>query len=223
MSTAAGPIDAQLRVGLARAAFAALLTRHLISGTRPPGIARKRWTNAEFAARVPSSRSNDFVVANTISNWRRGKNLPPDIAPVLRALFGENRREEAAEREALREAFLAADAERNVEIIARAPVNPAAGPWVVADNNERFVHDPTATASDASAAANPLHQQLQQAIRGMAADLAEATGDAAARSRFGNSPTWKRLPAVAGDFRALVEREPPEIPPRLGEAYGLML
>jgi hypothetical protein len=65
--------------------FAQVLDRHLTTGTRPESSpdAGKQWTNATFAHAVNSDE-------RTVRNWRRARNVPVDIRPIERALFGEN-------------------------------------------------------------------------------------------------------------------------------------
>jgi hypothetical protein len=211
MTTAANELR---RKAPALARFAALLDSH----RRARGL-----TYAMLARALPSprERSDGRAAANTVSNWCKGTALPTEIEPLLRVLFGADRDKEAQAREALRAAFNAAVAERHGAVISGASPASAAVSWTVAADNDRFVHDPAAEPSDEAAAAFPLQQQLQNAIRRMAAELAEMT--AVRRDRFGNYATWKRLPDVASAFHQLVEREPSEIPWHLGDAYGFML
>src|SRR5712691_4693484 len=213
--------SAELRGRAALARFAELLRGHLACGTRPRTDVGDPWSFAEFAGEVALAGSKSCS-PRAVSSWCKGIFLPREIEPILRATFGlESSNRHPEPRAELRKAFQAAWAERHGAVIAGAPPAPAATPWTVADDNNRFVHDPAAQPSDEAAAALPLQQQLQQAIRRMAAELAELT--AARRDRFGNYSTWKRLPDVASAFHELIARGSSEIPAHLGDAYGLML
>jgi tetratricopeptide (TPR) repeat protein len=66
--------------------FAQLLDWHLTRGTRPTGgpvTPGRQWTNKEFASRL----GND---ERTVRNWRRGRNISPEIVSIERELFGDN-------------------------------------------------------------------------------------------------------------------------------------
>jgi hypothetical protein len=77
-----------------------LLAGHLTQGTRPATAAGEPWTYAEFAAEVQSSRqANDFVSPRSVSNWCKGRSLPAEIIPILRALFGPSDRHADAREE----------------------------------------------------------------------------------------------------------------------------
>ena len=72
-----------------RGRFAALLARHLANGMRPATNAGEPWSYAAFANEVTSERAEDgYVSSRTVSNWCKGKSLPVEIEPILRALFG---------------------------------------------------------------------------------------------------------------------------------------
>jgi Leucine-rich repeat (LRR) protein len=195
----------------ARARFAALLAAHLANGTRPATAAGEPWTDAEFAGEVRSTRDDVPTVSpRSVSNWRKGTALPVEIEPILRALFGPSDRHAAA-REELRLAFLAARAEK----FAHAKPDPAGPTWVA--KGDQLAIDRTTTPSDAAAAANPVRQQLQRAIAGMASDLV------APAKRLENTRTWGRLSATAEKFGAVVACDPATMPERLGDAYALLL
>jgi hypothetical protein len=126
-STASGRNAPQNGNTIARLRFAALLARHLASGTRPATDGGEPWKDADFARDVQSSRvRNEFASPRSVSNWRKGKNLPTEIEPILRALFGPPSSDRhGAAREELRQAFQAARAEKNAELFASAKQDPA--------------------------------------------------------------------------------------------------
>ena len=194
--------------------FAALLVQYLTSGTRPMTAAGEPWTYAAFAAEVPSSRANEYVSPRSVSNWCKGKSLPEEIEPLLRALFGRGDRHAEA-RAALLEAFQAARSEKNDAVIARTKLDPAGARWVA--QGEQLAIDRTARPADSDAAGDPLRQQLQTAVRNMAAELVEPA------RRLSNSRTWGRLCVTAESFRGVVDGDPLRMPERLGEAYALLL
>jgi hypothetical protein len=197
------------------ARFAALLGEHLTNGTRPNTATGEPWTYAAFAAEVQSSReTNDFASPRSASNWCRGKALPAEIEPILRALFGPSNRHADA-REELRGAYLAARVEKNIAVIARTRPDPAGARWVV--RSEQLAMDRTVRATDKRAALDPLRQQLQTAIAKLAAELVDPA------KRLSNSRTWGGLSATAADFHAVVDGDPREMPKRLGTAYPLLL
>lgn len=201
----------------ARTRFTTLLAEHLAGGIRPGTAAGEPWTDAAFAAEVQSSREDsDFVSPRSVSNWRKGKSLPTEIEPILRALFGAVRgagdQLHAAARKELREAYLAA---RNAAVIAEAKPDPAGATWV--PQGDQLVIDRTARPSDELAATDKLRQQLQAAIRDMAAELIGPT------DRLRNSPTWGTLSATVIAFHAAVDGDPLLMSERLGEAYARLL
>jgi hypothetical protein len=198
----------------ARARFAAMLSGHLRAGTRPATAAGEPWTYAEFASEVPSARGNEYVSERSVSNWCKGTALPEEIEPILRALFGPGDRHAAA-RDALRAAFLAARAEKYTAVVTSAEPDAAGATWIAA--GDQFTMDRTTSLSDQTAAADPLRQQLQAAIRDIAAELADAAG------RVSNTATWGKLAATAKAFHTLVDGDPLAVPLRLGEAYAAML
>ena len=198
----------------ARRHFADLFAGHLRSGTRPAKAAGEPWTDTAFAGEVQSSRENGFVSPRTVSNWRKGTALPVEIEPILRALFGPSDRHAAA-RDALRAAFQAARDEKAATLLKRAKRDPAGGRWVVQDDT--FVLDRTTRPTDRRAAADPLRQQLQQAIRKSAATLAERA------QRLANTRSWGGLSGAAADFTAVVDCDPLRVPDQLGEAYAALL
>jgi hypothetical protein len=198
----------------ARARFADLLAKHLADGTRPAAAAGEPWTYAAFAAEVTSPRENDFVSPRSVSNWCKGSALPEEIGPILRALFGPRDRH-AESRERLRKAFQAARAEKHAAVIARAKPDPAGQRWVV--EGEQLVIDRTERLTDRRAAKDPLRQQLQLAVRGFAAALADRA------KRLSNSPLWGDLPATATAFHAVVDADPLRMPEQLGIAYARLL
>ncbi len=183
-----------------------------------PGSSREPWSYAEFAGHVPSSRDHggDYVSPRSVSNWCKGTALPDEIEPILRALFGSTDRHAAA-REELRAAFIAAGDEKIAGIVGRARREPAGGNWVIDAEHDQFVLDRSVRPTDRRAAADPLREQLQRAIRDAAAELRRTTG------RLANSRTWSGLPVAANGFCAIVDRQPEELPEWLGEAYALML
>jgi hypothetical protein len=140
-----------------------------------------------------------------------------EIEPILRALFGPatSQTYRQVDADALRGAYLAARDEKNAAVIARAKPNPAGERWVTRDDQLVIERSPRAT--DKRAALDPLHQQLQAAIAGMAAELVEPA------KRLSNSPTWGALARTAAAFRAVVDGDPQEMPERLGNAYALLL
>jgi hypothetical protein len=143
--------------------------------------------------------------------------LPEEIEPLLRALFGPTTSDRhAAARRTLREAFQIAWAEKQAVAMARAKPDRAGSTWVI-ENDVRFVMDRITRPSDRRAAADPLRQQLQDAIHEIAGSLVLAT------ARLANSAVWGRLPIIANRFHATVDGDPQDMPNRLGEAYALML
>jgi formylglycine-generating enzyme required for sulfatase activity len=199
----------------ARLRFAALLAGHLARGTRPAKAKGEPWTDAAFAAEVESSREeNDFVSPRSVSNWRKGKSLPAEIEPILRALFGPTDRHAEA-RAVLFEAFRAARNEKRAETIGQAERDPAGATWVV--QNDQLAMDRTTGPTDATAAADTLRHQLQAAIRAIAAELADEAG------RLANTRTWGSLSKTAAAFQALLDGDPLRMPGRLGDAYALLL
>jgi Leucine-rich repeat (LRR) protein len=198
----------------ARARFAAMLSGHLRAGTRPATAAGEPWTYAEFASEVPSARGNEYVSERSVSNWCKGTALPEEIEPILRALFGPGDRHAAA-RDALREAFLAARAEKYTAVVTSAEPDAVGPTWIAA--GDQFTMDRTTSPSDQTAAADPLRQQLQAAIRDIAAELADAA------RRVANTATWGKLPATAKTFHTLVDGDPLAMPLRLGDAYAAMV
>jgi hypothetical protein len=67
--------------------FGQLLSLHLTRGTRPggsPDAEGVRWTVKGFAHAVGTTE-------RSVRTWRAGKNLPIDLVPIERALFGDNR------------------------------------------------------------------------------------------------------------------------------------
>jgi hypothetical protein len=201
----------------ARVQFAALIAGHLAKGTRPAIDAGEPWTYSAFAAEVQSGRvATDFVSPRTASNWCKGKSLPIEIDPILRALFGpslSNRHADA--REELLGAFRAARTEKYAAVIARTKLDPAGGRWVA--ESEQLVLDRTTRATDKRASLDPLRRQLQTAIANMSAEL---VGPA---KRLSNSRTWGGLSATAAAFHNVVDGDPREMPARLGNAYALLL
>jgi hypothetical protein len=83
--------------------FAKVLDGHLTEGTRPEGSsdAGRHWTNKKFAHAVHSDDRN-------VRNWRHGRNVPVDIQPIERALFGEDPNAYKEQRIELRKAHQAA-------------------------------------------------------------------------------------------------------------------
>src|SRR5262252_7359198 len=66
--------------------FGELLSLHLDRGTRPEGSPDAEglpWTIKEFAAAVGVSE-------RSVRAWRADENLPQDLRPIERALFGNN-------------------------------------------------------------------------------------------------------------------------------------
>ena len=198
----------------ARERFAAALAGHLAKGTRPRSEAGEPWTYAEFAREVQSSRQNEFVSERSVSNWCKGKSLPQEIEPIVRALFGPSERHGAA-RGRLRRLFREARAEKSAAIVARAKPDPAGARWIV--EGDQFVLDRTSRPTDKRAAADPIRQQLQVAIRGYAEKLAEQA------RRLENAPVWSDISATAQAFHDIVALAPQSVPDRLGEAYALLL
>ncbi|GEM_PF-6596284 len=195
-----------------RARFAAALLEHLNEGTRPATVKGEPWTFAEFAREIPGLRGNDAASERAISNWCKGTFLPTEIEPILRALFGPRENSRHAEaRQALRAEFLAARAEK----IEHAKRDPAGPHWVA--TSREFVIGRTARASDEAAAMDTQRQQLQIAICGMAAELADSA------KRLVNTRTWGRLSRTAASFYAVVAADPLALSQRLGEAYPLLL
>jgi hypothetical protein len=205
-------------VDSARARFATSLAWHLDHGTRPSKAAGKPWTNAEFAAEVPTTRDaragsrNDEPVRSprSVANWRTGAALPEDIDLISRALFGPSGRHAEA-REELWQAFLEARAEK----LRRATPDPAGPRWVAPA--DEFVIDRAVAPSDEAAVAAPMQRQLQAAV----ARHAEALAGAA--KRLSNSPTFGDMVVAASALRTLPACDPRELAARLGEAYALSL
>jgi len=197
-----------------RARFATLLSRHLAAGTRPATAAGEPWTYAAFAAEVQSARTETaYVSERSVSNWCNARNLPSEIDPILRALFGPPTAERHAEACAeLRTAFLAA---RTVPVLTAKP-DPTFESWVP-ENDGRLVRDHSARNTDRRAAADPLRQQLQSAITRAAAALVHPA------ERLKNSATWGQISANATQFQALMATDPAQMPQHLGEAYDQML
>ncbi len=131
----------------ARARFAALLARYLASGTRPGAPHGEPWTFEAFAAKVPSSRDNEFVSPRTVSNWCHGRALPTEIEPILRVLFGPTK-----DRNEAREAFRAVFLEARSEVFAKAKPDPA-GPTVIVQGDVLAI-DRSGRPSDMKAAAD---------------------------------------------------------------------
>jgi hypothetical protein len=107
----------------ARASFAKLLSEHLTKGSHPATMAGEPWSYAAFAAEVKSSRESgesDFVSPRSPSNWCRGRSLPAEIEPILRALFGPatSPSYRRADADALREAYRTARDEKYAAVIA---------------------------------------------------------------------------------------------------------
>lgn len=115
----------------ARARFAALLSHHIRNGTHPDIDTNEPWTFARFASVVKSSRlTKEYVSPRTVSNWCKGHSLPTEIEPILRALFGSDKRNRHAEaRTTLRQAFTAARAE-NAPVVLEEPNDPVDVPDV---------------------------------------------------------------------------------------------
>src|ERR1700730_11328893 len=181
----------------ARLRFATLFNRHLEEGTGSES--GEPWTDGAFASKVQSTRiENQFVSPRTISNWRKGK-VPLQIEPILQALFGSSSRHAEA-REELKKAFKAARAEKNAEVIRKAKQDPAGGTWVA--HEDQFVLDRTVRLTDKRAAANPIQQQLQFAIRFIVEDLARRA------MRLSNSQRWGDIATAANAFRAVACLDP---------------
>ncbi|HEX3864156.1 MAG TPA: leucine-rich repeat domain-containing protein [Stellaceae bacterium] len=202
------------RKGVALARFAALLD------SSRKALARSYAALAR-AIDSPRERSQSRASANTVSNWCKGKALPTEIEPLLRALFGQDRTSGTEPRETLRQAYQAAVAERHGTAVAGAAANPGAGRWVI-DSEPKFVPDPAAAPEDRQAAADPLRAQMQQALRRMAARLVAACGPEGRDKRFGNSEYFTELPTAAAEFQAEIDREPGELAGRLGVIYPLL-
>jgi hypothetical protein len=115
----------------------------------------------------------------------------------------------------LLDAFRAARSEKHAAVIARTKPDPAGGRWVA--EGDEFAQDRTVRMTDKRAAADPLRQQLQMAIRSMAAEMIDPT------VRLSNSRTWGRLSATAAAFHVVMEGDPLRMPERLGDAYALLL
>jgi hypothetical protein len=193
------------------------LAKHLREGTRPAAENGEPWADAEFAGEVQSTREGkQFASPRSVSNWRKGKSLPAEIGPILRALFGPpNTNRHGTARGELRKAFQAARAEKNAAALRRAKRDPAGGTWVVQD--EQFVLDRALRATDKRAAADPIRQQLQSAARFMAEDLASRA------RRLSNSRTWGGITTAAEAFQTVTCLGPSQVLERLGEAYALLL
>ena len=87
-------------------------------GNRPDAMPRPlRWKNGAFSEGVTSSqrkkRSSDDsgVSESTVANWRCGKTLPPDILPILDALYG-TKEYHAASRDKMQTLHEAAEIEK---------------------------------------------------------------------------------------------------------------
>jgi NB-ARC domain-containing protein len=91
--------------------FGARLAQHLEEGTRPPGSRKAgKWGDLEFAKEA--GRGSD----RTVTNWCKGRNLPPDYEPIEFALFGKDASKDTDAyrlwRNELRKLFEEADAEK---------------------------------------------------------------------------------------------------------------
>src|SRR5438105_11393999 len=114
MRTAANALRRKAPV-LAR--FSALLDSHRKA---------RELTYAALARAIPSPRDVEGrAAANTVANWCNGAALPTEVEPLLRALFGQDRNNNAEAREELRAAFNAAVAERHGAVLRGAQLNPA--------------------------------------------------------------------------------------------------
>jgi hypothetical protein len=181
-----------------RARFAALLAQHLANGTRPATGAGEPWSYAAFAGETSSGRSEDgYASQRSVSNWCKGKSLPVEIEPILRALFGpESGLRHAAARAEVRAAFKAA----RTETVVRGKRDAAGVIWV--PSGDQVIIDRSAQPSDQRAAEDPLEQQIQAEIRELAAALVEPT------KRLNNTRVWSRLSKTAADFSVLVNVDP---------------
>ncbi len=199
--------------------FGTLLARHLAQGTRPDGKPGEPWTYARFARSVASSREKDDpnVSERTVSNWCKGKSIPEEVAPILRALFGADTQLNESSRKELRGAFILARQAKAAATMRRQKPDKAGGVWVEDLLTQQVVLDEQAGPRDAKAAQDPLHNQLQTAIFDMATELA------ADAERLSNTRLWGRLASTAARFRDAVSGEPSQVLGRLGTAYPSLL
>ena len=195
-------------------AFARLLNGHAIEGTRPDvdptnGRPSRRWTNEALAAEISSSRTgaarpgDGKVAATTVGNWRHARSLPPDVGPILDALFGAPPATfHKAAYDELLAAFKAAQAEK-------------LGDWRI--ENDHFVQAEPLEPADLTAARHPHQRAAQADLKLHAEDLQEPTLGLA------NSLIWRRLPDYARRLAEIAALAPDALVPRLGEAYTVML
>lgn len=188
--------------------FAARLSAHLDSGTRPglkPGAVGGKWTAPAFGKAVGVSQ-------RTVRNWRNGSTLPEaeNIPFLLDALFGDEPGP-AGERTALHEAWDAAHWSRTRDTLAAATPEPDG--TVFTEQEGRLVPAP-APASDHAAAALPAVVNRHPILLEKLDDLLDAIG-----TRLDNQPSWRALPRMAQRLRAALDRPPAELPDRLDELY----
>jgi formylglycine-generating enzyme required for sulfatase activity len=199
----------------ARLRFATLLSTHMKKGTRP-GISKEPWSFEGFAGEVDSPRKRkDYASPRSVSNWCKGKRLPSEIEPILRALFGPPGSNRHDEREQLRKAFQAAQAEKAVEKIRQTEPDPAGARWTV--QAEQLVIDRTAGRTDEQAATDPIRRQLQSAVQSLAEELIIKA------KRLSNSRTWNDIAPAGEALLAVVSLDPRQVVERLGETYASLL
>ncbi len=209
-----------------RAAFAAMLDQHLRAGTRPglPKGQGEPWRNGEFAEAIGTRQRSDSrrrglpgVADTTVSSWRRGKALPGEIEPILRALFGPLRSDGGEARQALRTAFLAAQEAKDKRDLLE-DQSPAG--LVFVPQGKGLAINRTPAPGDAAVADDPQVQAEHEAVR------EEARAFVALVRRRGNnplSPGWDDLLPTAERLHEAMACETGRLPERLVAAYQACL
>jgi Leucine-rich repeat (LRR) protein len=188
------------------AAFATLFDQLLRAGRRPAPADSEPWTSAAFARTQPCRGDAAGVLPRTVANWRKGRSLPYQIDPILRALFGPLRNDGGSEREALHAAYLAAREPLDREALRRAKPNPVGEIFVVA--GDQLAIDRNPSPDDVEVAATPaVAAQHAEALR-----LAERLAPMIRRRGNSLSAAWDDLLPTVERFLAAIQRPTAELP-----------
>ena len=191
-----------------------MLTSFLGSGVRPAGKGAEPWTFAELAGHLNGAGENESMSPRSVANWCRGRSLPQRLEKIERALFGRDGSANPRQT-ALREAYLAARAEADAAVIARAKPDEAGSEWIVVA--DEIVAASTATPSDLSILQEPSQRQLQQAILRYTAQLSVLS------RRLSNHPIFANMSTAAGDLESLLVSEDKSICEQMGWLYAIAL
>jgi len=163
-------------------------------------------------ARNVSTEANP-VTSEEVQEWYNGTALPRDIEPVLRAAFGPAGGPENTIREAMRRAYIRAQAQLALPAIAAARDAAAPG-WVLDPATGMFVPDPQPAQSDIEAAARHDVAQRHASVLHKQRVLVNTLGD-----RLLNAQEWAGLATIAATFGSDIERPTADLPGNLSKIY----